>query len=471
MTRREYAFFFLCFLSAAFLISWIIGKRRKISGIPVFAALSALILRALYIWYTPTWVRQHDVIGFGNSKGIGQAALIEWFYERHCLPDFDPSSRWGFFQPPLHHILSAAWLKLNTALSIPYAAACENIQILTLIYSLSATCFSFLCLRQAGLKGRFFNISAILCALHPIYILLSGSVNNDMLCALLMIMTAWSALEWYRNGRFSTLIFTALCMGLSMMAKLSGVLTAPAVAFLLLKRLYAGGLKELWKNIREYLVFGIISIPLGMFFPLRNLILYGIPLNYTPEVGESVEGHSLISRFLDVRTSTPFACMIKNGDSYDEFNIPLAMIKTSLTGETSFLGNNQYILIPSWALFISGAALAVMAFVFTLAVICGCFSSVSGKSPKIPDFLFTQARFWSIIYVTGLIFFFNLALSIPNFSSQDFRYIAHLILPEAIFSGWFLMRNPARAWTAAFVAIEAVFALSSASVYFLLGLP
>ena len=43
--------------------------------------LMCAIVRTEYIRYTPAWLRQHDVIGFGNTEG--QAAFIEYFYHKY----------------------------------------------------------------------------------------------------------------------------------------------------------------------------------------------------------------------------------------------------------------------------------------------------------------------------------------------------------------------------------------------------
>ena len=83
------------------------------------------VIRAGYIIVTPTWVRQHDVIGFG--AGFGQAGFIEYFYQNWKLIDFDPREFWGFFLPPLHHILAAIVLTLNVVLGFVFHHACENI--------------------------------------------------------------------------------------------------------------------------------------------------------------------------------------------------------------------------------------------------------------------------------------------------------------------------------------------------------
>ncbi len=248
LSRREYALLVIIALGFCAIVSYVYEKyafretenriKEKIPGMSLYLFLNAAFLHIFYIIYTRTFERQHDVIGFRNGKGIGQAALIEFLMENGKLPDFDPTKRWGFFQPLLHHIIAAVMLKINLLRGMNYDRACETIQILTLIYSLVFILYGFRILRLMGLNGWSLHISEALIAFHPLLTLLSGSVNNDMMSHMFMLMAVYYGLKWYKNDSAADLMLTALMTGLSMMAKLSGVLAAPAIAFLMLAKLY-----------------------------------------------------------------------------------------------------------------------------------------------------------------------------------------------------------------------------------------
>ncbi len=423
--------------------------------------LNAAALHAFYIYYTPTWERQHDVIGFRNGKGIGQAALIEYLMENGHFPDFDPTKRWGFFQPLLHHMIAALVLKINLLKGMNYDSACENIQLLTFAYSLVFLFYGFRIFALMGLKGRELIISEILLSLHPVFILLSGSVNNDMLSHMFFIMAVFHILRWQEGDKLKDLLLTALFIGLSMMSKLSGVLIAPAVAFLMLRRLY-GDIREkgnIPARIGSFALFGAIAFPLGLFFPIRNYLLFKVPPDYMPEVGEKLTEHSVLSRILDIRTDTPYACMVKNGNAYDEFNVFLLLIKTGLTGEYDF-GAEKPIITPfAWTLFISGCLLFAAIVILFIYVFLG-------RSP-IKDV--PVRAFWVILILTGILFMVRLMFKAPNFSSGDIRYIAWIIVPAALLPGLYLQGKSGRTVIIT-EALTAVFALSSAAVYILLGL-
>lgn len=91
-----------------------------------------------------------------------------------------------------------------------------------------------------------------------------------------------NAVKWANSPRMTTIAKMGLFLALSMLSKTSGVLIAPALSLLFLWSLLEkkAPLKELFG---QYLVFGLISIPLGLSWVLRENILFGMPFNYVLE--------------------------------------------------------------------------------------------------------------------------------------------------------------------------------------------
>ncbi len=440
------------------------GKKGK-QTLCIFTLLTAVMLRVAYIIYTPHWARQHDVIGFGAYEG--QAAYIEWFVDHLKLPDFDPRERWGFFQPPLHHVISALWIRLQLFLGIVYETACENVQILALLYGLLLLFYAYRIFRQAELSGWALTLAFALTAMHPGFILLSGSINNDALCHLFTVMSLYYAMNWYRSRSYTDILKTACFVGLSMMTKLSGVLSAPAIAFLFLTVWIRGGKKDFLKYLKQYLAFACISFPLGLWFPVRSLLRFGVPLTYTPAVGEALDSYSLSSRLFDLRTDSPFVKMISRGDAYDEFNIPLSVLKTSLFGDTSLARNDLPLLTSfAWLLLFCGAILAVTAFCATIHVLAAAIKRKTGCIVRI---------YWGITYATAVVFLLRVCFSALYFSSQDFRYIQYVIVIQALFLGLSLQESGCRDHLNLYgrftAAVLFLFAASVCAVYLLLGCP
>lgn len=462
---------FSVFVMALMLLSCIAGsiyykKNGNYTGFIFCIFAVGLLSRAHYIIYTPTWCRQHDVIGFG--AGMGQAGFIEYFYERLRLIDFDPREKWGFFQPPLHHILAGLWLRLQVALGRflgwSYDRSCENVQILTMLYSILSVYLGYKILRKFKLEKMPLVFGTLLIACHPCLIQMSGSINNDMLCILLQLLGVYFFLGYMEKEDYGNLIFAAVFMGLSMMAKLSGILLAPGIAIILLYRLWIAakerkdGGEKFIKYIKQYALFGIISVPLGIWSPVRNLLRFNVPLNFTPKVGESLEEYSLFDRLFSLGSErTCFTCLKAGGRSYDEYNVFLSVLKTSLFGEADFSECSGYSSLVGWILLIAGGVLA-------LVLILMCI----GLLLKFKELSYKQEFVFMLVYVlASLGFLYNLIFSIPNFSSEDFRYVAHIIVPEGLCVGLFCNRYKRAAWPVGILVT--VFSAASVLTYVLAG--
>lgn len=382
---------------------------------------SGIFLRLCYILYTEVWERQHDVVDFG--AGEGQAAYIEYFLEHNTLPDFDPRSVWGFFQPPLHHIISALWMRINLRLGIALQQARENVQALTFFYMAAMIIIVYFITKELEMQKWGTIITMIVVSLHPMYILLSGSINNDALSLFLTVVAMYLAICWYKRGQIITLILLALSIGCGMFAKLSGYMIAPAVAVLFIIKLVEEK-GHRFRLILQYLLFAVICVPIGLFWTVRNMLLYNMPINYIPPVGGQFNV-TMMQRLFDYRMTSVFPAMIENGDAYYEYNVFLALIKTSLFGEYNYSNYNGFFTPFCTALFIVGAFLALVAFIATVIIV---FTDKAAISKTLKVFL-------AITYVTVLGSFLAFALSYSNFSAQDFRYGGLAVVVQAIMLG------------------------------------
>ena len=89
--------------------------------------------------------------------------------------------------------------------------------------------------------------------------------------------------------------------------------------------------------MEKMLIFAAIVFPLGLSFSIRNKLKWDVPFNYIPPVGENFpESVTMKNRLLDIGTDSVYTKMIARGDAFDEYNVFLALIKTSLFGEYSF---------------------------------------------------------------------------------------------------------------------------------------
>lgn len=450
--QGEYLFFAVSFLIL------LIALRYKVKWNWVTAVLWAgLILKVLYVLYTPVWARQHDVVDFG--AGEGHAAYIEYIFSHNSLPDFDPRTVWAFFQPPLHHIIAAVWMKINGRLGFDYRQMQENVQVLTLFYTGASVLFSYFIFKAMGLKEKGLLTATAIIAFHPVLTLLSGSINNDVLSLMFQLAAVYFTLCWYEKSSFGTILLIALSVGCSMMAKLSGGAVAPAIAVVFLMKLVQERERFL-RYIGQFAAFGVVCVPLALWFPVKNMLRFDMPLNYTPAVGEAVGDYSFLQRMFDVRMHSVYPAMINNGDAYDEYNVPLQLLKSSLFGEYNY--GSELPLITPFAVLLFISALLLVA----LAV----FATIYCLVRRDETFPLTLRLFWGVYYVTLLFVCFQFAFSMPYFSSQDFRYIVPALIINACFLGRFLEQNPQwRQFRLAAVSGTVCFCASSAAVYYLLG--
>ncbi len=425
LSRRQLVLFQCLYMLAVAFIAFIMHKKGwKLHWTVIFMAIS-MVVKIGYIFATPVWVRQHDFIDFG--VGFGHGGYIEYFYYNKKLPDFDPREVWAFFQPPLHHIIAALWLGIQTSLGVAYRHAQENVQALTMFYAGGTVLLSHEIFKKMSLQGLGLFLPTLLIAFHPAIILLSGSLNNDALSLFLQVTTLYFTIVWYQKPSMGRVIGIAISIGCSMMAKVSGFLIAPAIALVFLDRWICE--KECFKKyLGQFFVFGLISLPLGLWYPIRNFVKFKVPFNYTPHVGEPVGNVSWIQRIFDMRTEKVFVSLLSNQDAYDEYNIPLTLLKTAMFGETDLSIGAEYI-IP----------FANLLFCINIVLVLLSLGAMGYYFIKKTAYIKGMLK-WSFLlyYVVMMLFYFQFNFSMPYFSSQDFRYIIPTAIIGAMFLGFLL---------------------------------
>ncbi len=457
---RDPSFVFLIVCIAALVIAFY----DKITSPGIFfTMLTGVLLKITYVLYTPVWCRQHDVIDFG--AGEGHAAYIEYFLSHRSLPDFDPRSIWAFFQPPLHHMISAVWMRINMALSLSQARVFKNVQILPLLYMCILMFVADLICKELAMSRSARLITLLVTSFHPIYVIMSGSINNDALSVMLSVVAFYIAICWYMYPTTGKIILLALSIGLAMSAKLSSALVAPPIAAMMIYKIVTDTDKFKAKEkvisyILEILAFAVIVFPLGLWWPVRNKILFDMPVNYIPEVGEHLEKTGIIPTLLDVRTASPFLYMKSNGYAYDEYNLILASLKSSLFGEGSY---------PGGAMAVCGFILLFLLCVVTVLQMIAAIRTVFVKEAS-PDTGIRILLGVSVItYIAGFTAF---ALSGMNLSAMDPRYCAPVVVILSLFLGFWHDRIRAkggRIMPHILTCSAVAFAVCSAVFYIMVG--
>ncbi len=450
------------FLLFLFILSIQVSDNLYEEKTSVLLLFASFLLKLGYVLYTPYYMNQHDSGYIGEASG--HIGYIEHFIRKGFhIPDFDPRNVWQFYHPPLHHIISAAWVKLNSILGMDYAHAIESIQILTLFYSGCAVILCYKIFKELDFKKLAVIIPLAISCFHPSLILLSGSINNDVLCLALMLGAIYNTIVWYKESTLINILKIAFCIAFAMLSKSSGALIAPAIAVIFLIRLIQLKGKRI-KLLMQFIVFGIISIPIGMSWTVYNFAKYKMPLNYVPSVGDLqyIGGYSLAERLFGSNSyilNSPF--MSFEGETID-YNIIIALLKTSIFDEHNLAIVNQSLYIPSKILF------AVNVLLVFISIVCMILSLLR-KSPHLD---YGLKIFFSTIYLVLFGSFLKFCFEYPNVCTQSFRYIVILFIVGAIAIGDFLskiqnmkMTNIKTLITCLIGTITAMFCALSAYIY------
>ncbi len=393
----------------------------------VFAA--GMLLRLQYVLYTGCTERQHDVELFGS--GQGHAGYIEYIYANFGLPNFDVREVWQFYHPPLHHIISAGFLRLLTECGVEYTNACESLQILSLFYSALCMLIGYRILQQFNLSQKTISLCFSILAFHPTFIIFAGSINNDILSITFQLAAIYYTLKWYNNRKTTDIVKIAFCIGLGMMTKLSSWMVAPAVAFVFLYAMICDLKSKRSKfsfYLKQYSAFAVICIPLGLWWSVRNYLLYAVPVNYIPllEVDnpQYIGYHSAIRRLFDFGLHQFEYVFDMWGNPYFEYNPTIGLLKTSMFGESVNSFNYPQIEVWGIALFWIGAILAVLSIVAILYWII----KNKGNSSLFNIFLL-------ITFFINLVMYYYFCLSFEFTCTQNIRYATPLIVIGIVFIG------------------------------------
>ena len=264
----------------------------------LFLLAAAVILRLAYVLVTPHTLRQHDLYGHRN--------YITWIVEndlRIPVLSMDPRSHSQFYHPPLHHLLSAIWVKLQMLFGADLEQGLESVQALALLWSNLALLFSYRLFKELDLRGSGLFAACAVSGFLPILIFGAVGINNDALLYMLEMALILSAVRWWRRPTAGRCALMGLLLGLCMETKLSGALLAVPLGVLFLAALIQrrAPAKALWG---QYALFLLLSVSVGFAYSIYSLLRWGMPLNYVERFPETFEqylsGYSALERLFGV---------------------------------------------------------------------------------------------------------------------------------------------------------------------------
>ena len=397
-------------------VFYAIKRIRKIKtnykDIILIIMILGILIRAMYIVYTPITERQHDVYSINDQGHLGYIYTI---YQTGKLPNTNSIQ---FYHPPLFHLIAAGWLKVNDVFNISLDRSIEGIQVITAIFSSLIMFVGYRIVEKIEIKSIYKIFIMAVLAFHPTFIILAGSINNDVLMILLSFYIILYLIKWNDNPNIKNTSVLAVITGCAVMTKVSGAIMAVPIMYTFIRKIFEIHKTEKDKLLRlfgKFLLFGVISLPLGLWHPIRNLMLFNQKIGWVllPADGLYVGQYSFFERFLTISFKEMFGytyCVIPG-----DHNIFSYIVKTSILGEFAY--NN------SIAIYIALFKIINLIIISTTAI---CIFILLKKIKKISNNSFVT-KILLITFFINIVSYYNFNIQYPYICTMDFRYIVPTI--------------------------------------------
>ena len=259
-------------------------KAEKICWIVLAAGL---VLKIVYACIVPYYYSPHDLGSvamqpadfYGDSFGLGHLSYIQYMYWSKTLPFFYYGQ---YYHPPLFYIIASFFygtFKPDIGDAQTITLAFEYVQIINMIFSWVSTVFCYKILKKIKVRDGFLVAGTVFLSLCPIFYIIGGEMNNDSLVTLFILMTIYFTLKWTEQPTIKNIIVIALSIAFAMLSKTSGGIIAVSVAFVFLYELIKNK-ENYMQYIKQYFVFGVICVPLGLSWVIRQKIMFGLPFSH-----------------------------------------------------------------------------------------------------------------------------------------------------------------------------------------------
>lgn len=383
--------------------------RINYKDIVLIIMILGILIRAMYIIYTPITERQHDVYSINDQGHLGYIYTI---YQTGKLPDTNSIQ---FYHPPLFHLIAAGWLKVNDIFNVELDRSIEGIQIITAIFSSLIMLVSYRIVEKIEIKNIYKILIMAVMAFHPTFIILAGSINNDVLMILLSFYIILYLIKWNDDPNIKNTIILAIITGCAVMTKVSGAIMAVPIMYTFIRKIFEIHKTEKDKLLRlfgKFLLFGVISLPLGLWHPIRNLMLFNQKIGWVllPADGLYVGQYSFFERFLTISFKEMFGytyCVIPG-----DHNIFSYIVKTSILGEFAY--NNSI-----------GIYVALFK-IINLIIISTTAICIFILLKKISNNSFVT-KILLITFFINIVSYYHFNIQYPYLCTMDFRYIVPTI--------------------------------------------
>ena len=409
-----------------------------------------IAFRVMYSILTKCTQRQHD---FFDKNG--HYDYIKIIANTFSLPT---TNGWQFYHPPLSHGIMAVFYNFLRLFTQDDKLIAEFLQIIPLVYSVILMYVFYKILKEFNLPKKYSLIALLIFAVHPSNIILSGSMNNDMLTYLLFGVALLYSIKWYKKPSYLNIIILALAIALAGLSKFSGLTVAPITAILFLAAFIKN--KEMRLTlIKQFCLFAIICLPLGLSHTFRQYSLFDQPMGYVPNLGKTHSQYIDKNIFLRLFQTgkNDFKSLFWQGKGQD-VNLPIIAIKSSVFGEYRYWGTPLGKKATDFHA--AGLLYSSVALMFS-SLFLGVWNIIKSRQKSILKFVL-----WLVFVVqTVLYVYFN--SKYPYSCTSDFRYLLPILLCVPFFFAGGLQFIKNRIIKIAFLIIPAVFTYFSIAFYLL----
>lgn len=392
-----------------------------------------------YAMYTPYYARQHDSRDFINYQNGGHFGYIGYIFFENSLPKGSPVDQWCFYNPPLFHIVSALFLKIqNLIQGLSVHAVFENLQMMSLLYAMIFHIYVYRILKEMNIQKSIVYLLAFV-GLSPAMIIMSGSINNDMLSIMLSTMAIFYTIRWYKEDNLKNLIKIAFSISLAMMTKISAALTAVPIAFVFLVKVLQNK-QQLKKYVGNFVIFALIALPIGLWFPVKNLILYDIPLTYVQSVDESnganVSRFTISERLFKISKENLETVNVVMGGEKIDYNLFLTTIKSFIVDENMDYQDNPVMKVSIYTIFVSAILLTIL-FIINVIYLMKNYKMIK----QINQNWLIWLIFFAGIFVLTAASYIKFCFDFPFTFTMNFRYIVPTLVSYAVLTGTVCEKN------------------------------
>lgn len=240
-----------------------------------------LLLRMIYAVQVSYDYSPHD-LGTFSADGITDYGHLSYIHYLYLYKSIPTTYLGQFYHPPLFHIIGAVMLAMNH-MTGNYSTALENLQMLNMFFATIGVVYGYRILKKIGKNDWSIVTGTVFLSFCPAFYIIGAELNNDCLATMFQIMALFYTLCWVEKQNAGNILKIALCIGLSMLTKTNGALIAFAVGLTFLYMLIIN--RNEWKSyFKQFIIFGIVCVPLGLCWNIYRSLKYGVSLNYIAEI-------------------------------------------------------------------------------------------------------------------------------------------------------------------------------------------